>query len=451
MLFNITYFIEKIKSWQSGSVKKYIFASAFSISFLTGITYIFHAIKDIYAASLFGTSVEFEAFILAYAIPSFVINLIGSPISSALIPVFVDVKSRDNEDSAIRLFNNFLISTTILIIILSFILFITGEFIIKFTAKSLVLESPLTLNLYNFLILSIFLQVLIQLFSALLNASQRFILTSISPIIPSIVTMLFLYLSHKNVNIYALVLGILVGSAVQLTIIIANSYSYKYIRYNFFSYHPMIIMVWKSYIPLLAGSVFACGTIVVDQLMAASLEHKSLAALTYGDRIVSAISSLMVTGIATVTLPVFSRLVAEKQLQKLAEILWFYIKIVLLIGMLISVFFIFFSKDIVKLIWERGAFKGDDTLLVSHIQWIYSLKIPFLLAGTLIVRTLSALSSNYYITIIACTNMISNVILNLILMKFFGAAGIAMSTVIVYLVSFVLLGIVITKILRKTN
>ncbi len=369
-------------------------------------------------------------------------------IASAFIPVYLDVKAKTDDVSASKLFNTFLISVLLMLIILTVPLHFGGNYFIKFIAGSYTPEKIIkTIEIYNFLLILIVLQVLINLFSALLNASNRFILSSITPLISSILTILLLFFAGKFLNIYAVIYGLILGSIVQLILLINRAYKKNIFSLEPPSFHPGLFRIWKHYLPLLAGSFFVCGTITVDQVMAATLPAKSLAALTYGDRIVSAITTLLMTGLGTVILPVFSRLIAANEIDSLRKTLWFYVKLSILAGALISVFFIFFSENIVKIFWEKGAFTQEDTIIVSKIQWIYGLKIPFVLAIILIVRTISALGFNHYITGIAVINMCSNIILNYILMKYFDAAGIAASTVIVHTISFILVFLSIKKIL----
>jgi len=441
-------YIKKWNEWKSKSVNRLIFGSAFIVSFLTGIVYIFHGIKDIYCASIFGTTDIFESFILAYTIPAFIINLLAGSIASAFIPVYLDVKSKKDDLSASRLFNCFLISVILILIVSSIILFWGGNYFINFIASSFPSDKlNSTIKLYNLLLLIITLQVLSHLFSALLNATNRFILSAITPVIPSIIIILLLFFADKILNIYAIIYGLIFGSLVQLFLLIHRAYKKKTFYINNLPFHPKIYNIWTNYLPLLASSFFASGTITVDQVMAASLPAGSLAALTYGDRIVAAVSTLLVTGLGTVILPVFSRLISASEMENFKKTLWFYVRIIFIAGTLLTVFFIFFSDEIVKMFWERGAFTPKDTIIVSKIQLIYSLKIPFVLAIIIIARAISALGFNHYITIIAIINMCTNILFNYILMKFFGAAGIAASTLIVNIISFILIFLSIKKIL----
>jgi putative peptidoglycan lipid II flippase len=74
-------------------------------------------------------------------------------------------------------------------------------------------------------------------------------------------------------------------------------------------------------------------------------------------------------------------------------------------------------------------------VIVSRVLAFLSLQIPFYILGNMGVRLVSALKRNVLLTIIAGVNMVLNVVLNWIFMKYAGVAGIALSTAIVSMVS----------------
>jgi putative peptidoglycan lipid II flippase len=93
---------------------------------------------------------------------------------------------------------------------------------------------------------------------------------------------------------------------------------------------------------------------------------------------------------------------------------------------------------LIKILFQRGAFTAVDTKIVSRVQAFLSLQLPFYMLAQLGVRLISALKRNSVLMVIAGVNLVLNVIFNLILMRYAGVAGIALSTSFVYLVSCVL-------------
>jgi len=86
--------------------------------------------------------------------------------------------------------------------------------------------------------------------------------------------------------------------------------------------------------------------------------------------------------------------------------------------------------------------------LVGQVQAMYLLQIPFYLLNLLGVRLLNALNKSRVIFVASGVSLISNIVLNLILMKIIGVAGIALSTSISYLI---VLPLVFIPIFRSTH
>ena len=108
-----------------------------------------------------------------------------------------------------------------------------------------------------------------------------------------------------------------------------------------------------------------------------------------------------------------------------------------------------FSEPMVRVVFERGSFNASDTRVVSVVTACFALQIPFYVAGILGVRLLNALGKGRSIMLICAANMLVNVFGNLILMRWMGVAGIALSTSLVYLLSCVLVFYVILTELKQ--
>ena len=68
--------------------------------------------------------------------------------------------------------------------------------------------------------------------------------------------------------------------------------------------------VINQYIPVVAGAILMCGTMLVDQSMAAMLGAGSVATLNYGGKVVTLILGIGSVSLSTAVFPHFSRMVA---------------------------------------------------------------------------------------------------------------------------------------------
>jgi putative peptidoglycan lipid II flippase len=123
----------------------------------------------------------------------------------------------------------------------------------------------------------------------------------------------------------------------------------------------------------------------------------------------------------------------------------------LLIMTPICVLLIAFSPALVRLLFQRGAFTAQDTLVVSRVQAMYALQIPFYAAGLLYVRMLTALRRNDLVMISAGISLALDVVLNLICMRFWGVAGIALSTSLFYVASLSFAFYMARRLLRQNS
>jgi putative peptidoglycan lipid II flippase len=100
-----------------------------------------------------------------------------------------------------------------------------------------------------------------------------------------------------------------------------------------------------------------------------------------------------------------------------------------------------FSRPLIRILFQRGAFTSFDTDIVSRVQACYALQIPFYVLSILFVRFISSVRRNDLLMYAAAMNLIVDITMNLVLMRIWGVAGIALSTSIVMFVSLVFLSL----------
>jgi len=173
----------------------------------------------------------------------------------------------------------------------------------------------------------------------------------------------------------------------------------------------------------------------------------SVAALNYANKIVNMALTTAAPALSTAVLPYFSKMVAASDWQGCRHTLKRYSLLVISAAVPFTLLLIVMSRPLVKLIFQRGAFTAADTALVSSVQICYSIQIPFFIWGMLFVRFLSSIKRNDLLMYASGVNLVVDVVMNLILMRFWGVAGIALSTSLVYIGSFAFVAISTRRIL----
>jgi putative peptidoglycan lipid II flippase len=409
--------------------------------------------RELTIAQYFGRDDSIDAFLIAFLLPSFIVSMVVSSLGTAFIPVFIDARKHRSDASVQELFSTVMLLDLLALSAIAMILGLLSPYYLPylgsgFSAAKLRLTHELLLGLLPFILLN----GTTLYISSVLNAGERFALPAVVPLVTPVMVILFIVLMARQWGAFALVAGTLAGSVVEAAAL-AGALQKQRIRFvvRWGGFTPDVRSVLRQYSPMLAGSFLMGSTLVVDKSMAAMLSPGSVAALSYGNRIVSGVFAVGATALSTATFPYFSRMAAEGDWNGCRHTLKRYSILVLLTSIPLTLCLMVLSKSLVRLLYQRGAFMAADTELVSRVQICYLIQIPFYLCGMLFVRFLSAVRRNDLLMFGAGISLVFDIILNLAFMRLWGVAGIALSTSVVYMCSLLFLMVCSLKVLRESR
>ena len=424
-------------SWTPG---RKILNATISIATCSALAGLAAAAKELVVARWFGLSDAVDAFLIAYLLPSFLVNLVAGSFSPAMIPTFIQVREGEGKEAAQRLFSSFMVISVGLLVGISALVGIFAPYFLPilgsgFSPAKLMLTRQLLYALLPFIALS----GLAVTWTGILNAGERFGLPALSLILNPLSAICSLLLLGRRWGIFALVAGTVAGVALQAAVL-GWMLSQRGVRLEprWHGFDPNLRRVIGQYAPMLACALLMGSSDLVNQSMAAMLEPGSVAALNYARKVVSVFIVVGATPLGTAALPYFSRMVADRDWSGCRSTLRTYVRSIALLTVPLTLGLMVFSHPLIRILFQRGAFTAEDTRVVSHVLVFLSPEIPFLILVILGIRLISALKRNSVLAVIAGVNMALNLMLNLILMKYAGVAGIALSTSCVFLVSWVL-------------
>lgn len=436
-------------SGTSLSVNRRIFGAALLIGVTTALVKLVSMVKELIVAGTFGRGDELDAFLIAFVLPSFAINVVGGSFNAALVPTFVDVRDNKGAADAQKLFSSVVVLSTFLLVIVAMVLAILAPFILPylgsaFNPKKLVL----TRNLFYVMLPIMIIKGLATTWGAVLGAAERFALISFAPAAIPLAIILTLVLVGGVWGIFAMAIGTLAGFILEAGIL-ANGLKRHGLSLipRWHGLDSSVKKVLGQYGPMIAAGVLMGSTELVDQSMAAALEPGSVSALSYGNKLVAFALGIGATGLGTAALPYLSQMVARRDWSGIRNTLKRYLCIIFLVTVPLVAVLIFFSEDLVRLIFERGAFLKHDTQLVGKVQARYLLQVPFYVCGIFLVRLISALKANHVLMWGTMISVVLNVTLNYLFMKWMGVAGIALSTSVVYFIAFLYMSIMAARLL----
>jgi len=444
--------VRRVAGWRHASTNRRIFAAMVVVGAATLLTKVLAMAKDMTVASYFGTSDAVDAFFIALTVPTFVITVIAGSIPAALVPAYLHVRERDGSAGAARLLGNVLVLAGTTIAVSCLVLALLAPVLVELVgARFNGAKQLLTQHLFLLVLPGVLISGVSGMFAAVLNSQERFLLAAVTPAFMSVLSIVFLLTAAEHWGIYALAIGLTTGYVAELAVLAWSMRARKLLpRFHWPSWRdPDVQRVLGQYTPLVIGGAVMSSSPLVDQAMAASLGPGSVAQLGYATKLVAAGMGIGVTALSTAIFPHFSRMVAIRDWSGLRHTLRTYLALSLVAGAAIVLVIVALSEPLVRLFFERGQFVASDTRAVAHVQALYALQIPFYVLGILGVQLLHAISANRVLMWVSIGNFFTNIIGNYVFMRWWGVAGIAAATSLVYALSMVVLLTAVEKRLRK--
>jgi len=412
------------------SVNGRIFRAALSVTAAGILVKIVATFKEFAVAGVYGRSDVMDAFLAAYLIPNLLINLISESMNQALVPTLVRVREQEGHDRAQQLLSSAMLWVCLLLAAATVLMALTARGFFPLIASNF---GPAKLELSERLFYALLPLVLITGIAtnctAVLNTFDRFALPALAPIATPAFVILGALLLSGRVGIWAMVYSTLAGALVHAAMVawMMEAHGYR-LRLLWHGTTEATREVARQYGPVLLSGVVASGGLLVDQSMAAMLPAGSVSALAYANRFVSVVITLLAGAISSAVAPHFSRMIAHRDWSGCRHTLKTWVRLTALVSAPIALVLVAGSRLLIRLTFQHGAFGPRDTTLVTPVLAMYALQIPFFVSSRVFYRFLVAMRRTDLIFYCGVLNLALDIVLNLILMRWFGVAGIALAT-----------------------
>lgn len=386
--------------------------------------------KELVVAGVYGRSDAMDAFLIAILIPNLLVNLIAESMNQALVPTLIRVREQEGHASAERLFASCTLWLCLVLATASIGIVLTSWIFFPWIASRFTPEKlELSRRIFYALVPIVLVTGIASHCTAVLNSVERFTLPALAPIVISLSIILSALGGGARWGIGAMVWGTLLGSLAHMLLVawLMERNGYRF-RLRWYGRTEPVREVGRQYGPVLLSGMASSGGLLVDQAMAAALASGSVAALAYANRFVSVILSLLAGAIATAVVPYFSQMVARADWGGCRSSVDCWLRRTALLSIPVAAGLMAAAHPLVRVCFERGAFHPADTEVVTSVLRMYALQIPFYIVSRVDYRLLVALRRTDLIFWCGALNLVLDVILNLIFMRWFGVAGIALAT-----------------------
>ena len=401
--------------------------------------------RETVLAALFGAGNDMDAFNVAFRIPNLLRDLFAEgAISAALVPTFTRRLEQRGRDSAWRLGNlvvNTLVAITCAVVLAGWI---AAPWLARAFAPEFALvpgKLALTVLLIRIMLPFLTLLAIGVAMMGMLNALRRFFVPAVSPAMFNL-AMLFAAFALVPLmprlgwpRIAAIAIGTILGGLGQIAI------QWPLLRREGWRYRPIIDLhddglreVMRLVAPATIGLAAVQINVFVNTVLATGEGTGAVSWLNYAFRLMYLPIGLFGVSIGTAALPEISRHTAVSDTAGLRRTVAEALRLTIVLNVPATIGLMVLSRPIVSLLLERGRVGPDDTAATATALMCYAPGLVGYAVVKIASPTFYALRDPRTPVVVTAVAVVVNIVLNLLLVRTMGFAGLALGATIAALV-----------------
>lgn len=426
------------------SLKSDFYRNLISVAAVVFLVKIFGFIKEIFISKSFGMTDQLDVFFILILLPAFFKNVFLGAFKAVLIPNYIFAQKNNN-----RYFhNNLLLQSLLLSVLLTVIVFFLLDPINTYLSRNYSLEIAQQVSSYqNIILWCVPVWTFSALLSGLLDVKKKFTISVFAPIITSVFTIASLLIFEPSV--FIIIVAYVFGALFEFIFLLLNNpirIDFKYVDF----YNSESINLYYQFLPKLFSGLVIGLNPIIDQFFTSRLADGAISTLNYGMKFPAFIIGILSISVGNVILPYFAE-IAKKPVSEIVHFLKSKLMYLFLISSVCTLFLILFGSDLISIFFQRGQFSVSDSQRVSSVLLMFSFQIPFYLMDIVLVRFLTAYNLNWFNILSSSISVVVNLLCNFWLIEKYGVAGIALSTSIVILVSFLTKWAYVNSLIKKNK
>lgn len=414
------------------------------IAFLSRILGFF---REVVIANVFGAKAITDAYLVAQVLPLTLAGLVGGALTTVFIPVFLEEKERDGEERAWYAADTVLSVSFVYLIVAIVISYLLTEPFLKLIAPGFPDDRlKLAIIMTRLLLPSLLFHGILGILTGLSQSYKQFLIPGIGGFLHNLCIILSIITLGKTLPPFSLALGNVLGVFLQFFLVFFYlKRRLPYIKWHMDFSHPAVKKTFYLMIPILLGTSVGYLNTIIDRIFASGLPEGSISALNFSARVKDLPVSLFASSLSTAMYPTTSELVVEGRNDRIVDLLNKAIRFTWIIVIPASIGLMVLDKEIIRLLFERGAFDSRATTLTAGALRFYSLGLFAFSAGPLVARTFYSFQDTVTPVIVSFLAIGMNICLNAILVRVMAHLGLALATSISSIFSFILLLFLLRK------
>jgi len=387
-------------------------------------------VREVSLSYFFGANNVTDAYLISLTIPGVLFAFVGTALSTGYIPMFSHIKIKEGEEQVIKFTNNIV---NILIVLCTIVVVITILFttpIVKLFATGFSGETlNLAVKFTRISIFGIYFSGLVYIFTSYLQIKNNFVIPASIGFPMNIIIIFSMFVASKTHNMYLLSIGSVAAFLAQLLFILPFVFKKGYKFYFIFNVEDKYLRnLLTIAFPAIIGASVDQLNVLVDRTIASTVAEGGISALNYAAKLSLLVFGLFVTPISIVMFPLVSRMAAENNYEGLKKSLSESISAINFLVIPSTVGVMVFSTPIVEMLFGRGAFDERAVQMTSSALFFYSIGMIGYGLREVLAKVFYSMKDTKTPTRNAVIALLMNIILNIVLSKFLGIAGLALAT-----------------------
>lgn len=400
--------------------------------------------RDMLISAVFGVSAAASAFVTAFTLPNLFRRLLGEgALTAAFVPTLNEELTKRQRMGAFVLVSqvaSWLLLVTIVLVVLAMATLGNATWlearldawnVDAATAARWLEGAELAAFLFPYMIFVC----LAAVFSAALQTLNRFLEPALSPVWLNLAMIGMLagaaylgWAENDDGRMRWLCAGVLTGGFLQMAVPAVVLMREGWRPAFDLRLSPQIRAILRLMGPTVFGSAIYLINMSVSRLIGLSVNDSAAAVLNLATRLMELPIGVFAVAVSTVVFPLISRYAVEGDWQNLAASYRQGMRLILVINIPAAIGLTVLAEPVIRLLFERGAFQAEDTVMMVPVLAIFAFGLPFFSFVNLVLRAFYAQKDTTTPVFAALISFVVNVILSIALMRPLGTVGLALAS-----------------------
>ena len=396
-----------------------------------------------------------DAFLVAFRIPNLLRDLFAEgALTAGFVPVFSKALVSESKDHAFRFASNVINIVFVILTPLVLLGIIFSPLVVKFIAPGFTIEPDkflLTSKLLKILMPFILFQSFAAILMGSLNSMHSYRVPSLASAVFNAVNILagfFIYLFGKDQKtaVFIWTWGALLGGLGQFLFQVPSFLTHGFKWSFIISFSDQHVKKFLSLVaPAIIGLAATQINILVNTMLASSLEEGSVSWLNYSFRLIMLPIGIFGVAIGTVSGVQSAHAAASKDIKKLIMDLSSSLRLNLFFSISATSAFIAVGTLVISVLFEHGRFTSFDTKATYDALLFMSVGLFAYSSVKVIVPVFYALENSKIPALSSVMAVVANLIVSLSTWKILKFRGLALGTSVAAIVNFFVLVVVFRK------